>query len=750
MMNKTKEYAKQFEQIANVCENSGMKMSQMIFALIAFAFIRRIDCLIGNKAQECETFYEENKAKLNDKRLEQGLRDIVEGLPFYNVSGYSLFSLYRSYTAINVTFKTYIEGFSLNIKNILTGLDFEETIAFLSRQSRSLVDVVSLLTTIEMSEVEGFDKHDFEKLIANFKNTWFNYREKGEMTTPEPLSELMAACLCYEDFSKGGTVSILDPVCGTGGLLLAAQNKVMAHSDVQTVNLLGQDIDHRMVAITNAMLLLSGSENSYALCGNTLLDDYFRYQSFDYVIGSFPYALSWKGIENQVQQEEGFGRFSFGLPSKTDAQFLFIQHMISKMDTSGARMVTLTTGSALWAADANNIRRKMFEMDLIETIIALPQEMFRPYISIPVYLWVITNKKSWNRQGKVQLIDGKNFTNGNKRECSIEAAFIKKIMFEYANYSDTKYSRILSNESFSFYKVKIRYTRPIRMEELQIPATTSIDEYLQKEVYPYYTKDMVNIDYSSVKKGCSIQFESFFDKETKTLSLIDTSNTILDIAQEILSLNTKIEAIGKLSAYDNYQNISSLYYSVPAHWKTFPLNIISNIVRGQAKPKTSEDENGLPYILLSTLRGDEEHTQKYMPVKNSKQLSDNDVVIVLTGRSFGEVYAGMEGILSSWLVMLQPGNVVLPRFFYYLMKAHERLFTTMKEGTSIPQLNLDTLKAMKVYIPSPEEQKKIITLLDEVVGCIDRITTFLGNDKNPYTQYKQALIEHVAFGVIKV
>jgi len=749
MMNKTKDYMDKFERIVIICMNCGIYGSQISYALIAFAFIRRIDCLIRNKAQECEDFYEDNKDKLSDERLDQGLKAIVEGQPFYNVSGYSLYSIYRSQTAINVTFKSYLAGFSHNVKNILAGLDFEGIIAHLSRSSQSLVDVVSILTTMEMSDIDGFGKKDFENLIANLKEKWMDNRGMGEVFTSTSLSELMAACLCQEDMSKGGDVSILDPVCGTGGLLLAAQNKAMTHFNIRRVDLLGQDINATLVAITNAMLLLSGAEEGKAICGNTLLEDSFQSQYFDYVVGSFPYVLSWKGIEKQVQQEEGFGRFSFGLPNKTDAQFLFIQHMISKMNPSGARMVTLTTGNALWGTDGNNIRRKMFELDLVETIIALPQGVHQPYTSIPVYLWVITNKKSWDRQGKVQLIDARSFTNGSKHECTIDASCIKQIMAEYSNNKESMYSHISSNESFSFFKLKLVHHRPNRVEKVQIPATISIDDYLQKEVYPY-TKGLVDIDYNSIEKGCSIQFDDFFGKSVDTLSLVDSSNTLLDIAKEVSVLNSEIESIKERTGYDSYQKIDSLYPSVPFHWQATPLNIVTNIQRGQAKPKSSEDEKGLPYIVLGTLRGDEEYTQKYMPAKNSKLLSDKDVAIVIQGASVGEVYAGMEGMLSSWLAMLQPVDKVLPRFFYYLMKGHERLFMTMKKGAGIPQLDLDALRKMKVYLPSIEEQSKIVDLLDKVVGRIDRITTLLGNDKNAYTQYRQTLIEHVVFGVTKV
>lgn len=749
-MNKTKEYMKLFERIANVCTSSGLSTPQTtVRALIAFAFIRRIDCLICSKAEECEAFYEANKNKLSDERLEQGLREIVGGLPFYNVSGYSLYSIYKSSTPIYVTIDSYLQGFSDNVKKILSGLDFGEVVAHLNRSSNYLVDVVSMLLTMEMAEVDGFGKNDFESLLEGIKYTWMSNREMvGLISTPESLSELMASCLCHEEMSKDGRVSIIDPVCGTGGLLLAAQNKVMSYSDVDSVRLMGQDIDPTMVAITNAMLLLCSSEDSHAFCGNTLLEDCFQSQFFDYVIASFPYSLPWIGIQKQVQKEEGFGRFPFGLPRESDAQFLFIQHMISKMNPVGARMVMLTTESALSGNDANIIRRRILEQDLVETIIALPQGVHQPESSIPVYLWVITNKKSRDRQGKVQLIDARNFTNGSRRECTIDASSIKLIMAEYSSFKESTYSRIFSNDTFFFFKLKLVYHDPNRVEEVQIPATTSIDDYLKMDVYPY-TKGVVDIDYESIEKGCSIFFDEFFGSGTNALSLTESSNTLLDIAQETIALNAEIEFIKGLAGYENYQKISSLYPTVPSHWKRIPLHIVANVLRGGRRPEDSEDENGLPYIVPGTLSGIKEDIQKFMPSKNSICLSEKDVAIVVEGSNVGEVYPGMEGILSSLLVMLQPGNEIQARFFYYLMKGHERLFMSMKKGTIVPKLDLDALRQMKVYIPSLEEQSRIVALLDKVVDRIDRIITLLGNDKNAYTQYQQALIEHLVFGIVK-
>ena len=302
------------------------------------------------------------------------------------------------------------------------------------------------------------------------------------------------------------------------------------------VEVFGQDLNHVMLAVSKAVLLLNYKNTSIVRCGNTLLEDCFYSRKFQYIAGVFPFSYSWKNIEKQIRQEEAFGRFYMGLPSVNDSQFLFIQHMISKMESSGSRIVTLTTGSAVWGGTAgsgeNNIRRRIIESDLVEAIISLPAGTLYPITSIPLYLWIFSNKKEENRRNRVQLIDSSSFISQRQRESVVDDNSIKHILSEYENYSNTDCSKIIRNEEFMYFQINLYHSGLKKADERQIPIGDNIDDYIAKEVQPYI-KGSVEIDYSSVEKGCAIHFDKFFKKRLSDLSLEKASDRINELSSEI-------------------------------------------------------------------------------------------------------------------------------------------------------------------------------------------------------------------------
>lgn len=746
-----KEYYNQFESIFEICKGL-MNEEDSFRSMFAFAFICRVDCLIRKKAKECERFYDENRSRLSDERMDTELQKIVGGYPFYNVSGHTLYSISSSRTSTEVRFRLYINGFSSNVGEILYRLDFERPLALLRRNLIGLVGVMSILDRIDMSE-EVFSVNDFEQLIERLKANIFNAKlGMSELYTSEPVSKLMVECLINKDYFKNihsTNISIYDPVCGTGSLIINAKNKALSYGyDIKDVQISGQDVNSEMVALTNAMLLFNNS--SVAKCGNTLLEDCFEGQSYQYILGACPFGLSWKTIRNQITQMNGFGHFSMGLPTVNDGQFLFIQQMMSKMDSSGSRIATLTTGNALLGGVAgsgeNKIRRRMIERDLVETIISLPAGTLYPTTSIPVYMWILSNRKEKIKRGRIQLIDGGNFASQQRNKCAIDDKSIKRILSEYENYSDTEYSKIIHNEGFVYFQISLHHSGLKHADIRQIPSGVNIDNYIATEVQPY-VKGKVEVDYSSVEKGCTIHFNEFFEKRLEKFSLEKAFNNVEELSTEIEIFTKKAKVCSSLHGSRELKKVSSLLYSaIPANWKEMPLFVIANIVKGQAKPRSEKNEDGLPYVVLSTLRGEENNVTRYMATAKSKLLSEKDVVIAVDGSSSGEVFAGMEGILSQSLVMLQPKDKVLPKFLYYLIKAHERLLKTMTKGAGIPHIDMNALKSIKLFIPSMEEQSSIVSMLDDVIENIERICKLLESNNNSYTTYRQALIESVIFG----
>lgn len=752
MMSKTKEYINnQFTQIAEICFNSAFHNTQVFTNLVAFAFIRRIDSLIENKTEKCEKFYESNKNTLSDERLSEGLKEIVEGLPFYNISGYSLSSILKSSTEnIYFNLRTYIDGFSINVKNILYDLNFNNTISILSRRMYSLIKILDLLCSVDMSESGGFEYIDFTELIELLKEKFLGTNKSPYSYTSASLSSLMAECLLAEKINENSSVSVLDPVCGTGGLLITVGNNLLSRHGKKEVSLYGQDIDPVMVSITNALLLLSGKESSKAYSGNTLIEDCFKDMTFEYVIGDFPHRISWKGLETLIRYEEGFGRYSLGLPEISDSQFLFMQHMISKLKPSGGRMVTITSENALTGLGGNNIRRKMFDMDMVEAIISLPKQIYRSTDNRQLYLWVITNNKVSRRRGYVQLIDGNNISNADECHARTDNNYIiDRIVTEYCRFENTSHSYVSSVKSFLYYKVTLRNVENNIKRTVQIPADTDIFYYLNQVVYDY-SSEKYSIDFDSINMGCSITFDRYFSGKFEPLSLDDSLKAVLDISNNITLLKNRIKKLENLPGYDNYKKVDSVFGKVPEHWKEYTLNSICKVIKGNTPSRLTDSKDGFPCIELSCQKNNIVGRNVFLSCLDSNEITDNDVIIVRNGTNAGKVFPGKNGILSKNLIALKPDSEIIPQFFYYLIKGHERLLMNKLKHNIIKVSDIDNFTEMRVYIPPKTEQLEIVELLDKIVIVTDNIISLLDNADNAFGRYRQAIIEKAVFGQIRM
>ena len=246
-----------------------------------------------------------------------------------------------------------------------------------------------------------------------------------------------------------------------------------SNPDIDVV-LYGQEINDEIYAICKADMLMKG-EDAENIKGpsSTLSDDQLKDNKFDYMISNPPYGRDWEQDKEVVdaEAEKGFdGRFGAGLPRKSDGQLLFIQHMISKMkDTGKSRIAVITNGSPLFAGDAgsgeSNIRKWIFENDYLEALIALPDQLFFN-TGIGTYVWVLTNEKTPQREGKVQLIDareefeGMRKSLGNKRHI-ISDESIAKIINLYKNFSENDNVKIFYNEDFGYTKITVE--RPMQL-----------------------------------------------------------------------------------------------------------------------------------------------------------------------------------------------------------------------------------------------------------------------------------------------
>ena len=333
----------------------------------------------------------------------------------------------------------------------------------------------------------------YEELIRRFSE--LSNETAGEHFTPREVIRLMVNLLFADDdelLTRPGVVkTLLDPACGTGGMLSVAEEYLRELNPQAQLRVFGQEVNAETYATCRADMLIKGQEADNIRFGNSFDDDQHQGQRFDYLLANPPFGVEWKMVAETVKDEhaaQGFaGRFGAGLPRINDGSFLFLQHMISKMrrpDEGGARLAIVFNGSPLFTGAAGSgeseIRRWIIESDMLEAVVALPDQLFYN-TGISTYFWVLTNRKAPHRRGKVQLIDARDsFTKmrkglGQKRK-EISAEQIDDITRLYGAFEEGPRVKIFPNESFGFLRITVE--RPLRLRwEITDNAVAAVEAH---------------------------------------------------------------------------------------------------------------------------------------------------------------------------------------------------------------------------------------------------------------------------------
>ena len=429
---------------------------------------------------------------------------------FYNTSKFTLRDLKSraSQQALKADFEAYLDGFSPNVQEILDNFEFRNQIPRLSKADalgtliEKLLDPAVNLGPNPVKNGDGSIRHlgldnhamgtIFEELVRRFNEE--NNEEAGEHWTPRDAVKLMAKLVLLPIAEKieSGTYLLYDGACGTGGMLTVAEETLQQiaqeHGKEVATHLFGQEINAETYAIAKADLLLKGEgEGADNLVGgpqhSTLSADAFPSKEFDFMLSNPPYGKSWKSDLERMGGKDGIKdpRFvithgddnEFSLITRSsDGQMLFLANMLSKMKQKtklGSRIAEVHNGSALFTGDAgqgeSNIRRWIIENDWLETIVALPLNMFYN-TGIATYIWVLTNRKPEHRKGRVQLIDATEWfeplrKNLGKKNCELSEEDITKICDTFLGFEETEQSKLFPNAAFGYWKVTIE--RPLRL-----------------------------------------------------------------------------------------------------------------------------------------------------------------------------------------------------------------------------------------------------------------------------------------------
>lgn len=554
--------------------------------ILPLTVLRRLDSVLEPTKKKVLEAYQANKTRkpeILEPLLNSAASTKTNKLKFHNRSKFDFNELAKDPAHVAANLRNYINGFSISAKEIIDYFSFEDQIKKLDeydllyliiKRFAEAGEIFKNVDTMEMGYI-------FEELIRKFAE--LSNETAGEHFTPREVIKLMVNLLFINDTkilrNEGVVKTLYDPACGTGGMLSVAEEYLQKLNDKAKLEVFGQEINPESYAICKSDMLIKGQNPANIKFGNSFTQDGLEKETFDYMLSNPPFGVEWKKAEKFIKDEyanKGFaGRFGAGLPAISDGSLLFLQHMISKMkrNAGGSRIAIVFNGSPLFSGGAGSgpseIRKWIIENDLLEAIIALPDQLFYN-TGISTYIWIVTDRKSKERKGKVQLINATGsdkedkdnpFYNkmmrslGNKRK-EIHEKAIEKITKAYGEFKENEYCKIFDNEDFGYYRITVE--RPKRNEKGEIekdkrgnvvadadlrdfeniPLKDNIEQYFEREVKPHVPDAW--IDETKTKIGYEINFTKYFYQYKPLRSLEEIRKDILALENETVDMIKKV------------------------------------------------------------------------------------------------------------------------------------------------------------------------------------------------------------------
>ncbi|MFB0725091.1 N-6 DNA methylase [Aeromonas salmonicida] len=449
------------------------KQSQYGRIILPFTVLRRLECVLAPTREKVLATAETTKAMHELARHKLLLN--AAGQSFYNTAKLTLDNLGEKQIGDNLD--AYVRGFSREAFEVFEHFNFAASIDLLE-DADLLYKVVRNFANVDLSP-ETVDNYHmglvFEELIRKFAES--SNETAGEHFTPRDIVRLTTSLVFAADdeaLTTAGVVrTIYDPTAGTGGFLSCGMEYLHELNPAARLATFGQELNPESFAICKADMLIKGQDISNIKLGNTLSDDQLPQEKFDYCLSNPPFGVDWKKVEKQVRDEHLLkghsGRFGAGLPRVSDGSLLFLQHLIAKMKPEGARIGIILNGSPLFTGGAGSgeseIRRYILEHDLLDTLVALPTDMFYN-TGIATYIWVLSNHKPAERKGKVLLINASDLHSpmrkslGSKRKQLSDEA-IEQIVRLASRFEASPIAKIFPTTAFGYRRITVE--RPLKL-----------------------------------------------------------------------------------------------------------------------------------------------------------------------------------------------------------------------------------------------------------------------------------------------
>lgn len=504
----------------------------------------------------------------------------ISGYQFYNTSEFTLAELVNDADYIASNFKSYIEGFSANIQDIIKNLEFDKQIEKMNKHNR-LLSVVKAFSELDL-DPKTIDNmkmgYIFEELIRKFSEN----AEAGDHYTGRDIIKTMVSVLlaegCDDIFDDGKIITILDQAAGTGGMLSTANNYIKRFNPTADVRLFSQEVNPESYAMCLAEMLIRGQNADNIRLQDTMKADCFVGTKMRLLIENPPFGQPWGGKDAPEGDEDAVnaevlkgsaGRFPAGAPGSGDMQLLFIQSAINKMDDECGRGAIIENGSPLFSGGTSSgesqIRRWLLENDYLEAIIQLSTDMFYN-TGITTYIWILSKNKRAERKGKIQLIDASSFSHklrknlGNKK-CEITLEDRVQITKLYADFKENEYCQIYDNTEFIYreYAVMQPLQRSYGITEDRINAMLS--------------SGALSALYDEAKVSELENLDELTGKDKNKLDNYEKNKPTFDAI---------IEALNGAMSNDVYKN--------PESFTPVIINLLSNIVSDTKELKKNVDK----------------------------------------------------------------------------------------------------------------------------------------------------------------
>lgn len=542
--------------------------------IIPMTIIRRLECALAPTKDAVVKQYKKNPS------FPAKAMYTISGMQFYNTSEFTLAELCNDSEHIAANFNAYINGFSANVQNILKELDMPTHIGKMDKGG-CLFSVVKAFSELDLAPAT-YDSIKMGYIFENLIGRFYQNVDAGQYYTGRDIIKLCVSVLisegCDDIFEDGKVITVCDQACGTGGMLSTAYSYIKHYNPTADVRLFGQELIGQSYAVGLAEMLIKGQNAENFRNKDTFKVDCFPNVKMRFVLENPPFGTPWAGADAKEGQEDAVraehdkgrnGRWGAGLPGGGDAQLIFVQSAIDKLDPYTGRAAIIENGSPLFAGSTSSgesqIRRWLLENDLLEAIIALPTDLFYN-TGIATYIWILSKNKRPERRGKIQLIDATNIYHklrkalGNKRN-EISPEDRTQITKLYADFKENELCKIYDNTEFIYKEYTVM--QPLQRSYAITPER--IDEMLQTGT--------LNSIYDEVAVAELKNIPNPSAKETKKLAQYEENKPTFDGIINTLKANVSDKVFNTPEPF--IRHLTALLQSVTADKK-----LIEKIAKG--------------------------------------------------------------------------------------------------------------------------------------------------------------------------